>query len=127
MKSKIYKPPNYLYYIFVSIFCLVLFLIIMIKEVSFTTIVLFCFEILIIGALIELLKSNMAVNDSDIVINNLFETKITKISDIESIKIEDHELYILIKNNKRLDIPFWFPNKKSLYMVLKSRLNALRQ
>ena len=127
MKSKIYKPPKYLYYIFVSIFCLVLFLIIMIKEVSFTTIVLFCFEILIIGALIELLKSNMAVNDSDIVINNLFETKITKISDIESIKIEDHELYILIKNNKRLDIPFWFPNKKSLYMVLKSRLNALRQ
>ena len=127
MKSKIYKPPNYLYYIFVSIFCLVLFLIIMIKEVSFTTIVLFCFEILIIGALIELLKSNMAVNDSDIVINNLFKTKITKISDIESIKIEDHELYILIKNNKRLDIPFWFPNKKSLYMVLKSRLNALRQ
>ena len=127
MKSKIYKPPNYLCYIFVSIFCLVLFLIIMIKEVSFTTIVLFCFEILIIGALIELLKSNMAVNDSDIVINNLFKTKITKISDIESIKIEDHELYILIKNNKRLDIPFWFPNKKSLYMVLKSRLNALRQ
>ena len=127
MKSKIYKPPNYLYYIFVSIFCLVLFLIIMIKEVSFTTIVLFCFEILIIGALIELLKSNMAVNDSDIVINNLFKTKITKISDIESIKIEDHELYIFIKNNKRLDIPFWFPNKKSLYMVLKSRLNALRQ
>ena len=82
---------------------------------------------MIIGVLIELLKSNMAVNDSDIVINNLFETKITKISDIESIKIEDHELYILIKNNKRLDIPFWFPNKKSLYMVLKSRLNALRQ
>ena len=69
----------------------------------------------------------MAVNDSDIVINDLFKTKIVKISDIENIKMEDHELYILLKNNKKLDIPFWFPNKRSLYMVLKSRLNALRQ
>ena len=39
--------------------------------------------------------------------------------------MEDHELYIPLSNDKYLDLPFWFPNKKSLYMVLKSRIKNL--
>ena len=97
----------------------------MIREICFTTIALSCFEILIILALIELFKSNMIINDSDIIIHGWFKNKIIKLSSIREVKMEDHELYILLSNDKNLDLPFWFPNKKSLYMVLKSRIKSL--
>ena len=124
-KEKIYKPPKYLYYFFVITFSFVLFLILMIREICFTTIALSCFEILIILALIELSKSNMIINDSDIIIHGWLKNKIIQLSDIREVKMEDHELYIPLSNDKNLDLPFWFPNKKSLYMVLKSRIKSL--
>lgn len=124
-KEYIYKPPKYLYYFFVIIILVVLFLIIMIREICFTTIALSCFEILIILVLIDLSKSSMVINDSDIIIHGWFKNKIIKFSNIREVKMEDHELYIPLSNDKYLDLPFWFPNKKSLYMVLKSRIKSL--
>lgn len=124
-KENIYEPPKHIYYFFVITFSFVLFLILMIKEICFTTITLSCFEIVIILALIELYKSNMIINDSDIIIHGWFKNKIIKLSNIKEVKMEDHELYIRLSNDKNLDLPFWFQNKKSLYMVLKSRIKGL--
>jgi hypothetical protein len=122
--EKVYSPPRYLYYFLIAIFLFVLFLIYIIEEISFTTIALSCFEIIIIISLIELFKSNMRINDSEIIINGLFKNKIINLSEIKEVKMQDHELYIFLNDNKKLDLPFWFPSQKSLYLVIKDRLKA---
>lgn len=94
----------------------------MIRDISFTTIALSFFETIIIFSLIELSKSSIIINDSNLSIHGLFKKEIIKFADIGEAKMEDHELYIPLSNGENLDLPFWFANKKSLYMALKNRI-----
>ena len=72
----------------------VTFVILMIKEISITTIVLLCMAIGFFVAIIELYFSKIIVNESCVEIVSLFKKEKIQISDIEKAKDEDHELFL---------------------------------
>ena len=43
---------------------------------------------------------------------------------MEKVKIEDHELFIYLKNDKIKRLPDWFSDRHSLYKLLDNRLKT---
>ncbi|VTR67249.1 hypothetical protein DESC_590164 [Desulfosarcina cetonica] len=74
--------------------------------------------------MLDLHFSKVIFNDSYIEIKNLFKKEKIKISDMVKVKIEDHELFLYLKNDKTKRLPSWFSDRHSLYKLLDSRLKA---
>ncbi|GAB6905896.1 hypothetical protein JCM12296A_17310 [Desulfosarcina cetonica] len=122
--NKIYTPPKYLTFIILVGTLIVAFSIFMIKEISILTIALSLSCILFLLAVLDLHFSKVIFNDSYIEIKNLFKKEKIKISDMVKVKIEDHELFLYLKNDKTKRLPSWFSDRHSLYKLLDSRLKA---
>ena len=80
--------------------------------------------ILFVLAVIDLYFSKVIFNDSYIEIKNSFKKEKFNISDMEKVKIEDHELFIYLKNDKIKRLPDWFSDRHSLYKLLDNRLKT---
>lgn len=125
ISEKIYKPPKWLFCFSIGVFIFVTVGIFMIREISFTTIFLLCMAILSIIVLIELLVSKVEVNESAVLIVSLFKKDTISIAELEKAKIENHELFLYLKNGELQRMPYWFTGKISLNKILSNRLKKL--
>jgi hypothetical protein len=122
ISEKIYKPPKWLFYLLITAFIFVTFLIFMVREISFTTITLALMALLFVAALIELSLSKVTVNESCVEIAGFFKKEKILISEITKAKIEDHELFLHLKNDTVRRMPYWFTGKNSLQKILSNRI-----
>ncbi len=81
--------------------------------------------VLFIVAIIEFYLSKVVVNESTVEIVSLFKKEIINISELEKAKIEDHELFLHLKNGKVQRMPSWFTGKISLHKILSNRIKNL--
>lgn len=122
ISEKIYKPPKWIFWFIAIVLIFDLFGIFMIQEISVTTITLAFMAVLSIAALIELSLSRVAISESFIEISGLFKKEILIISECAKVKVEDHELFIHMKNGKVRRMPYWFTGKNSLQKILSNRI-----
>ena len=127
IKEKTYKPPKILTYFFIAVIALMAFLIFKIHEISFITVSLAILSVIFILGSIDLSLSKIIYKESDIEITNSFKKEIIKMSDIKRVKIEDHELFLYMKNSKIKRLPSWFTGRKSLYKLIDNNLKTYNE
>ncbi len=125
ISEKIYKPPKWLFWLLIFAFIFAVAGIIVIRDISFTTISLFCMAVLFAAAIIELHLSKVVVNESGVEIAGLFRKEMISLSELEKAKIEDHELFLHLKNGTVRRMPPWFAGKASLQKILSHRIKNL--
>lgn len=124
MKSikKIYKPSSQkLGILFVSLTVLIVMLS-MAGEITFTTVFLGVVALFTVVAIIDMLKSKVTVKESQIEITGLFNKEIIPVSEVKSSKIKDHKIWINLKNGETKDMPAWFDGHRSLHQILRNKL-----
>ena len=125
ISEKIYKPPKWLFWFLIVAFIFVTVGIFIIRDISFTTIGLFCMAVLFLFGIIELYLSKVVVNESSVEIVSLFKKEMINISELEKANIEDHELFLHLNNGTVRRLPSWFTGKISLQKILSNRIKNL--
>lgn len=125
VQEKVYRPPKYLRYAAAGLLLVSLLVLVLQREISFTSIAFLLMSLVSAGALAEQFLARVLITDSGVEIVQLFNKKTIKISEIRQVKIQDHELWIYLKNGKVVGMPDWFSDRHSLYQVLKHKLRDL--
>jgi hypothetical protein len=93
-----------------------------IREFSILAAFLFCFAVLCIAGIIELGMAKIVMESDRLIIIDGFRKNVIEISGIKSVKIEDYELLIYMKDGKIHKMPYWFAGRRGLYQILRSKL-----